>query len=392
MSQQLISHSPDLKQLRDEGYELEIKGGQLIVHQIPYVNFSKEIKRGVFVCSMDLANPNQAARPKSHVMYFVGEAPCDSKGVRLDKIINSSGKQKIGEINVDHLFSSKPSIGHYKDYYEKVSTYSNILVNEAKSINPDVTAKTFRIIQSDEEDSVFQYFDTNSSRANIDRINSKLKDQKIAIIGLGGTGAYILDLVAKTPVGEIHLYDGDDFLLHNAFRSPGAPSKESLEKRKMKTDYYSDIYSNMHKGVISHPYYIDEYNISEFENISFVFLAIDRDAVKREIIEYLLEHKIPFVDVGLGVNVVDDKLIGTIRTTTGTPEKHDHLFNRISCGEDLENEYSTNIQIAELNLLNAGFAVLKWKKLFGFYQDLKEEHDSSFVLNVSQLQNNDTTA
>jgi hypothetical protein len=37
--------------------------------------------------------------------------------------------------------------------------------------------------------------------------------------GLGGTGSYILDLVSKTPVNEILLFDSDDFLQHNAFRS-----------------------------------------------------------------------------------------------------------------------------------------------------------------------------
>jgi tRNA A37 threonylcarbamoyladenosine dehydratase len=47
---------------------------------------------------------------------------------------------------------------------------------------------------------------------------------------MGGTGSYILDLVAKTAVMEIHLFDGDDFNQHNAFRAPGAASLEDLEK------------------------------------------------------------------------------------------------------------------------------------------------------------------
>ena len=51
-----------------------------------------------------------------------------------------------------------------------------------------------------EEESVFQYIDTNSSRAGIDNCNRKMLDKKIAIIGLGGTGAYILDLVSKTNI------------------------------------------------------------------------------------------------------------------------------------------------------------------------------------------------
>ena len=131
--------------------------------------------------------------------------------------------------------------------------------------------------------------------------------------------------------------------------------------------------------------------MDELKQLSFVFLCIDRDLVKKEIIEYLLLENIPFIDVGLGVNVVDDSLIGSIRVTTGTQLKNDHLFQRISCGEDLENEYASNIQIAELNSLNAVLAVIKWKKLMGFYQDLKLEHNSVYSINVSQLTNDECT-
>ena len=71
---------------------------------------------------------------------------------------------------------------------------------------------------------MFLYEDTASSRADIVTINSKLKSLRIGIVGLGGTGSYVLDFVAKTPVKEIHLFDGDTFDQHNAFRAPGAAS------------------------------------------------------------------------------------------------------------------------------------------------------------------------
>src|SRR5438445_712509 len=74
--------------------------------------------------------------------------------------------------------------------------------------------------------------------------------RKVVIIGLGGTGSYILDLVAKTPVQAIHLYDGDVMLTHNAFRSPGAPTIEELEKRLRKVDYLEAKYDAMHRQVI----------------------------------------------------------------------------------------------------------------------------------------------
>ena len=64
--------------------------------------------------------------------------------------------------------------------------------------------------------------------------------KKIIILGLGGTGSYILDLVAKTPVKEIHLYDGDTFYQHNAFRSPGAPSSDELRARQTEGDLFQE--------------------------------------------------------------------------------------------------------------------------------------------------------
>ena len=109
-------------------------------------------------------------------------------------------------------------------------------------INHTVTAKTFPVVVPEEEESVFNYIDTASSRAAIDIVTQKLKLEKIAIIGLGGTGSYVLDLVAKTPVKEIHLFDGDTFLQHNAFRSPGAPSIDELKTKPRKVTYLKNLY------------------------------------------------------------------------------------------------------------------------------------------------------
>lgn len=126
--------------------------------------------------------------------------------------------------------------------------------------------------------------------------------------------------------------------------------------------------------------------------MSFVFICVDRNSVRKMITEYLLLVGVPFIDVGLGVNVVDDKLIGAVRVTSATKVKNDHLSLRIFTEDNDNNDYVTNIQIAELNSLNACFAVLKWKKLSGFYVDLENEHHSSYSISVSKIFNEDATA
>ena len=233
MSQQLINRSPDLKRLRDEGYDVEVRAGHLLIKDVPYVNSQRQVKRGVLVSVLTLAG-DATTRPSDHVAMFAGEHPCNKDGSEIIKIKNSSARQQIDAgLYIDHLFSSKPSSG-YPDYFEKMDTYATIISSPAHSLDPSATAKTFPAIKADEGESVFNYIDTASSRAEINMVSRKLELEKIAIVGLGGTGSYILDLVAKTPVKEIHLFDGDSFSQHNAFRSPGAPSIDALIKQPKK--------------------------------------------------------------------------------------------------------------------------------------------------------------
>lgn len=157
-------------------------------------------------------------------------------------------------------------------------------------------------------------------------------------------------------------------------------------------NYLREIYSKMHTKIFAHDYHIDASNIDELPALNFVFMCIDKGAAKQIIVDKLEELKIAFVDVGMGVHVVDElkSLVGILRVTASTEKKREHVENRISFGEDdVDDDYSKNIQIADLNALNAAFAVVKWKKLCGFYQDLEQEHHSTYSINVNMLLSED---
>lgn len=391
MSQQLINRSPDLLQMRNEGYDIEVRSGYLIVKNIPYVNSNREIKFGILVSDLSLAG-DVTTTPGTHVAYFSGEHPCNKDGSEIAKIKHSSAQQQFApNLVVYHSFSSKPLSGSYKDYYEKMTTYVAIISSPAQSLDPSVTAKTFSVIEAEEE-SAFNYSDTASSRAGITMLSRKLEIDRVTILGVGGTGSYVLDLVSKTPVKEIHLFDGDKLLQHNAFRSPGAPSIDELKASPYKVFYYANLYSRMRKGIFANPIYIDASNVDQLSKMNFVFVCLDKGEAKKLIVEKLEEFGIPFIDVGMGLNLVDDALIGIMRVTTSTPEQHSHISakNRISFADgDDNNEYSRNIQIADLNALNAALAVVKWKKLCGFYVDLEKEHHSTYTIDGNMLTNED---
>lgn len=390
MPQQLISRSADLKRLRDEGYELEILDNRLLVRHVPYVTAERAVAYGVLISELTLAG-DRTVQPGTHVVGFAGAAPCDSTGQRMDSIINGPVNEKLSDgTTVAFNFSSKPPAG-YPDYYAKISTYAAILTTEAQAVDPTATATPFTVIETDQDESVFCYMDTATSRAGIDAATRRLETGSVAIVGLGGTGSYILDLIAKTPVRKIHLYDGDLFHTHNAFRSPGAASLEELRAAESKVDYLARGYGRMHRGIVPHAYYIDVDNIHELQGMDFAFLAVDRGDVRKLLVDFLEKYQVPFIDSGMGVDERAGVLGGLVRVTTSTPAQREHVHerDRIPFGDAIGGDYGRNIQIADLNALNATLAVMKWEKLRGFYRDLERERHTVYQIDGNLLTNED---
>jgi hypothetical protein len=351
----------------------------------------KQVRRGALVSELTLAG-DVTTRPNTHVVMFAGEFPCDKNGQPLERIRHGSDRVKItDDLFTTHSFSSKPQEG-YANYYDKMTTYAAILSSHAEAIDPNATARTWRVIAAEDPASVFNYIDTASSRAGITGLAMKLENQTIAIIGGGGTGSYTLDFTAKTPVKAIHVFDKDKFLQHNAFRTPGAASLEQLKAIPQKVEYLKQIYSRMHRRIVAHDVFVDGSNAHLLRDMDFVFLCLDGGRAKQAVIEKLEEFGIPFIDVGMGLELVDDRLLGVLRVTASTKEKRDHVRakNRISFSSDgHDNLYARNIQIAELNALNASLAVIKWKKLCGYYVDLENEHFSAYTIDGNVIVNED---
>jgi molybdopterin/thiamine biosynthesis adenylyltransferase len=376
MSTTLIDRNEDLTRLRREGYTVEVRRGtgtHLLVHDVPYVNSRREVARGTLVAPLELNGELTTSPIKNHQTWFIGEHPCDAEGGKLADVEHGSADQSLGDgITVNHDFSVKPRNGiAYKDNHEKFVRYIKLIGAPADKVQPGVRATVFKAIVDESGDSVFRYSNTATSKVGIASATEKLALARVAIVGLGGTGSYVLDAIAKTPIRQIDLYDGDIFIQHNAFRSPGAPALEELTAPK-KVDYFAGIYSKMHKGVAPHGYYVDDRNVAELKGCDFVFVCVDRGGVRKLITDALLSYGVPFVDAGIGVHrAPTDQLGGQVRTTLATPAKHEHLSDRATMADRPPEDdlYKSNIQIAELNALNAVMAVIRWKKLFGFYVD-----------------------
>ena len=389
MSRAPFSRSPDLKQLRDEGYFVQIVGGFLVMREVPYVDARRQVGRGTLVSPLSLAG-DVAQAPQPHTVHWIGDYPCNADGTPIGQIRHTDAPVDLGHgLVAAHGFSSKPPEG-YRNYHHKMTTYASVIAGPAAVLRPGTSAMTFTVPDQDEA-SMFNYTETASGRVGIGALTELLANERIAIVGVGGTGSYVLDLVAKTPALEIRLIDGDEFLQHNAFRAPGAPSIDELREAPLKVEYLAAIYSRMHRGIVPHPVPIGPDNVHLLDGVTFAFVCMDAGGAKRAVFDKLEAIGASFIDVGMGLRLDGGSLGGILRATASTPAMRGHMrAGRVDLdGGGGDDVYATNIQVADLNALNAALAVIKWKKVRGFYRDLEREHHCSYTTDGNMLLNGD---
>lgn len=389
----LARNSPDLARLVAEGFTVRIVNGYLLVDDIPYVDADRTVQWGSFLCPLDVAG-DRTVKPSNHVMGFVGDVPCDKNGrpIRPDFAQPglTSGWAAGPERVATYGFSQKADpVNGYTDYYDKVTTYAAILVGPAQAIDPTATPLKGKPFATDDNDGVFVYLDTFSSRAGITARNQRLELAKVVIVGMGGTGGYLLDLLAKCPILNIHLYDGDVFNTHNAFRAPGAATLRDLQAGMKKVDYYAATYAAMRRHIHPHAVNVTSENTRELLDADFVFLAIDSGPTKQTILDALIAGAVPFIDTGVGVSDDPAGIGGQIRVTTSLPGANEHIMTGglISTVAADANDYDTNLQVAELNMAAAVMAVIRFKKWLSFYADAEGELHGVYRVDTNEILN-----
>ncbi|MGI5238790.1 ThiF family adenylyltransferase [Dactylosporangium sp. CA-139066] len=379
-----LVRDPSTSRLLDDGYDLVVQGGHLIIRRIPYVTTSGAVAYGRLTYPVTLSGDRINDDSGDHRIWFIGDQPCDEHGRPLSAA-SPQDRAITDDLVAKFMLSSKPPNG-YSDQYEKVTAYVRILSHPAQAIDPTVTPMPGARWDEIEDDLPFVYRDTASSRSGLARLNQKFRGQRIVIIGLGGTGSYILDQVAKTWVDTIDLVDGDHLDNHNAFRAPGAVDEADLQSRPNKAEYYANLYGHMHTGITAHPVYLDETNLSLLDGATFVFLAAADAAVGPAIMSWLTAHRVPFIDVGMGIEETDGRLSGLLRMTTHFPERsvEDAPAKTQGVGPD---EYDRNIQTADLNAFNALLAVIAWKKYLGYYAEHTPAIETLYKVFTGEIRN-----
>ena len=305
-----------------------------------------------------------------HVVRIIADEEHDGRVYQADgnpigNLIAGDGK-KWSDISIRKGSQGSPA--------EDVSA-SDLIHRYAKQIVGAVSAGGYSETASLAMRSPFKIPNTFEARAMIGPVQDRIRDQRIAIIGLGGTGAYVLDLIAKTPVAKIHLLDSDDLDWHNFMRAPGAPTAEEIESRHKgrlsKTDYYHSKYVSLREGIHPHAIRVDGASMfAEFlaaHPVDYAFVCIDQltdgDSPRQDVVYCALSAaEVPFIDSGVSITLEDHAVRGVVTTSAydaGSAAWKDAIPNARVEGNV---PGYRNVQLPEVNALAAALAVMEWRR------------------------------
>lgn len=388
MFQKLVSLNPDLDALVKKGYAVGFDGGYLIIRDIPYLDAQLKAQTGAFVTKLVFVAEHRVTQ-EDHQVFFAGSVPYGLDGNPIPNLGGGAAVLALNEANADVVvqrsFSNKPKVNGalvgFENFFEKIESYVRIVAGPAM-VRDGATPYTYRTVEAIPE-SVFKFHDTLTSRAEIMDLSAKFKNEVVAVIGLGGTGSYVLDLIVKTPVREVKGFDADVFHVHTAFRSPGALQLSELGQRK--ADVYRSRYESFRHGLAVANTYVDSESEVLLDGVTFAFVAVDKGTSRAGIFELLISKGIPFIDVGMGLSRKQGALSGMARVTYFEPARARALMEKglVDLADGLDDEYRHNIQIGELNGLNACLAVIKYKQLKGFY--VEESPADHLLFEIGEL-------
>ena len=124
MLEEIATLDPELKQLEQDGYKLEIHGQYLTVSNIDYFDSSGAVRKdGALSLLLNIQGTNPILRPENHVIHFTGKYPCNARGNPIEILKHKDENREFFQgLFINYSFSNK--LKDAQNHYEEFSSYS----------------------------------------------------------------------------------------------------------------------------------------------------------------------------------------------------------------------------------------------------------------------------
>ena len=169
----------------------------------------------------------------------------------------------------------------------------------------------------------------NERFAGIDRLYGRgaverLRTRRVAVVGLGGVGSWLVEALARSAVGHLSLIDADDLCLSNTNRQlPALDGGYGRNKAETMAERCRAISPAISLDVV--PAFLTPGNLGELLDRRFdlVLDACDSFRSKVELIAWCRRRKLPVITVGAAGGRTDPTLV-RVRDLSRT--EHDALL------------------------------------------------------------------
>ena len=372
MSAIQTNHDGGLDRVIQAGLDYEIEGDVLMVGPIPYRQRDNSVAHGHLICYLEREGERIGA-PSDHTVHWVAEEKpyaADGSSLEADLVHDTSSRSwSNGQSSICGM-SRKPPGSGYSDYGFKMLAYAKFIARQTGKNWKQDRKGTGRVKEGN--NMVDQ--ETGLTRSAIGDLDQLFKQEKLAVIGAGGTGGHIVDLIAKCNVAHISIFDDDVVSQHTQLRWPGVVSRSIVEEGQNKAEYLAKTYaSRANRNITGRALRIRKPDLTQFQDRTMVFVAVDRGLDRREILTGLADLGVNFIDCGIDMHRYPDGLIASARVTrtvNGDDNQKRLSLAEKTPGKDFgEDIYEVAIQTGDINALNATLAVIAWKQSIGFYRD-----------------------
>lgn len=341
------------------GWTLEVRPNRLSVGGVPYRK-----KDGVAdKCQIIVETQNDGLTMKAPEHSGGAGHAVKLSGVEGGRAYQTTGEPVGNVLWTDNenecVISIKRDGGEYLNAWHALTVYTSRVAGEVGAEEREQIESVFR-------------FEVDGEDARDMKIwRNRARGQEIGIVGLGGVGLWILDMMCKTDVRTIGIWDGDRIEGRNLIRAPGWASQEAIGKNK--AEYFGEQYGKMRKGISVHgQHWHPDRSENSFEGLDFVFVAVDKSKTRTALCENLEDMRIPFVDVGMGIERRNEGVRGSCQVFFSGEDSGRWRIG-IPTVEGVGEEEYHELQLADLGALNAALAVGIWRRHIGQYE--AEERD-----------------
>ena len=287
-----------------------------------------------------------------------------SNGRLFDRSGTELSKGVIGRSRSSLVLSIKLTGRDYEDAWEALNnyikqTYSLFLGRSASSGEASPRPYTFDV-QGDQLPEAVEW-------------RNLVAQERVAIVGLGGVGAWIADFVVKADPREVHGWDYDCIEPKNILRMPGGLDPGVWIARP-KAEWFQETYSLIHTNVHGHNRKVLSENVQEImEGTTFAFVAVDDAEDRMMVCDALANAGIPFVVAGLSPVRKDKRVKISMRIVTAHVGVSSWKEAIPQVGQAGQDDYGS-LDLPDVYSMAAGWAIQSWRKMRGqLWQEQREE-------------------